>query len=130
MEEKFLNTLIGTQNLNHNTSSTKIILKATMELYEKIINKDLLVRRINVTANNITNVLDFKKQKQYEQIDLFNDYKQEEEILKKEFQERNLQKAVIQIKNKYGKNSIIKGMNLQKAGTTIERNAQVGGHKA
>ena len=130
MEEKFLNMLIGTQNLNHNTSSTKLILKAAMELYEKIINKDLLVRRINVTANNITNVLDFKKQKQYEQIDLFNDYKQYENMLNKELEERNLQKAVIQIKNKYGKNSIIKGMNLQKAGTTIERNAQVGGHKA
>ena len=92
MEEKFLSTLIGTQNLNHNTSSTKLILKATMELYEKIINKDLLVRRINVTANNITSVLDLKKQKQYEQIDLFNDYKRDSELLEKElisFEEAN-----------------------------------------
>ena len=130
MVEKFPNMLTGTQNIDHKTSSTKIILKSIMELYEKIINKNLLVRRINITANNVTSVLNYDGQRSYEQIDLFNDYKKNEAIYEKEIQERNLQKAVLQIKSKYGKNAIIKGMNLEKAGTTIERNSQVGGHKA
>ena len=63
-------------------------------------------------------------------MDLFTDYKKKEKEKVEEEQERNLQKTVINIKNKYGKNAIIKGMNLQEAGTTIERNNQVGGHKA
>ena len=71
-----------------------------------------------------------ENKKIFEQIDLFTDYKKKEQEQKKEKKERNLQKAVINIKNKYGKNAIIKGMNLQDAGTTIDRNNQVGGHKA
>lgn len=103
---------------------------ATMELYERIINKDLLVRRVNITANNVVNVLNAQKENTFEQIDLFTDYKQKEKIDKQEKKENNLQKAMINIKSRYGKNAIIKGMNLQEAGTTIERNSQVGGHKA
>ena len=120
----------GTINLDHQTSSTKIIMDLTMRLYERIINKDLLVRRINITANNVINVLEAEKKKTYEQIDLFIDYHQKEVEQQEEKKERNLQKAMINIKEKYGKNAIIKAMNLQEAGTTIERNNQVGGHKA
>ncbi len=118
----------GTINLNHQTSSTKIIMEAVMELYERIMNNKLLVRRVNITANNVINVSEVKE-KDFEQIDLFVDYKEIKQKEKKEQDERKIQKAMIDIKGKYGKNAIIKGMNLQEGGTTIERNGQIGGHK-
>lgn len=118
----------GTINLDHKTSSTKIIMDAVMKLYEKIINKQLLVRRINITVNNVVDEFTEKNKKTYEQIDLFTDYQQKAEKLQKEKMEKELQKAMIGIKNKYGKNAIIKGMNLQDGGTTIDRNKQIGGH--
>lgn len=118
----------GTINLDHKTSSTKIIMDAVMKLYERIINKQLLVRRINITVNNVVDEFTEKNKKTYEQIDLFTDYQQKVEKLQKEKMEKELQKAMIGIKNKYGKNAIIKGMNLQDGGTTIDRNKQIGGH--
>lgn len=118
----------GTINIDHKTSSTKIIMDATVKLYEKIINKDLLVRRLNITANNVTNIAD-EKEKSYEQIDLFTNYEEVNKNRKKEADELRIQKAMIDIKQKYGKNAIVKGMNLQKEGTTIERNGQIGGHR-
>lgn len=118
----------GTINIDHKTSSTKIIMEATLNLYEKIINKDLLVRRLNITANNVTNIAD-EKEKSYEQIDLFTNYEEVNKNRKKEADELRIQKAMIDIKQKYGKNAIVKGMNLQKEGTTIERNGQIGGHR-
>jgi len=119
----------GTINLNHKTSSTKQIIEATMELYERIINKDLLTRRITVTANKVVNEERVKNEKKYEQIDLFTNYNEKESEIRKEEKENKVQKAIIDIKNKYGKNAIIKGMNLEEGGTTIARNSQVGGHK-
>ena len=121
--------LTGTINLDNKTSSTKIIMEAVMKLYQRIMNKNLLVRRINISANNVVNELTAEKEKTYEQIDLFTDYHQKEEKEKDEKTEKELQKAMISIKQKYGKNAIIKGMNLQEGGTTIERNSQIGGHK-
>ena len=100
-----------------------------MSLYERIINKDLLCRRINITANKIIEEEKAPK-KNFEQIDLFTDYAKKEKDKEKELHEREIQKAMIGIKNKYGKNAIIKGMNLEEGGTTIDRNNQVGGHKA
>ena len=121
---------LGTINMDHLTSSTKIILEATMKLYEKIINKDLLVRRVNITANNVISTIVAEEKSTFEQIDLFTDYDKKEKEQEAEKRERDLQKVMINIKSKYGKNAIIKGMNLQEAGTTIERNNQVGGHRA
>ena len=118
----------GTINLDHKTSSTKTITKAVMELYERIMDKRLLARRIYVVANNVIDEETAEKEQLYEQIDLFSDYKKKEEESKNEQLEKNLQKAMIDIKSKYGKNAILKGMNLQKAGTTIDRNSQIGGH--
>ena len=120
----------GTANLNHYTSSTKLIMEATLQLYERIINKNLLARRINVTANNVIDVSKAKLKKASEQLDLFGDFKRREKELQEEQVEKNLQKSILNIKRKYGKNAIVKGMNLQKAGTTIDRNSQVGGHRA
>lgn len=118
----------GTINLNHKTSSTKAITKAVMELYERIMNKNLLARRIYVVANNVIDEETAKKEQLYEQIDMFSDYKKKNEESKNEQMEKELQKAMIDIKNKYGKNAILKGMNLQEAGTTRDRNRQIGGH--
>ena len=120
----------GTINLDHKTSSTKTITKAVMELYERIMDKRLLARRIYVVANNVIDEETVEKEKLYEQIDFFSDYKRKEEEVKNEKKEKNLQKAMIDIKNKYGKNAILKGMNLQEAGTTIDRNSQIGGHRS
>ena len=118
----------GTINIDHQTSSTKVIMEAVIKLYEKIINKQLLVRRLNITANNVVQASEVKEQK-YQQIDLFTNFEEVNKQREKEKAEREIQKAMIDIKSKYGKNAIIKGMNLQKEGTTIERNSQIGGHK-
>lgn len=118
----------GTINIDHKTSSTKVIMEAVMELYERIINDKLLVRRLNITANNVVNISKVKEET-CEQINLFVNYEEVNKQREKEQAEREIQKAMIDIKNKYGKNAILKGMNLQKEGTTIERNSQIGGHK-
>ena len=128
MDEKYQSMLIGTINLNHKTSSTKIIMEAVMELYQRIMNKQLLARRINITANNIVNEEMAKQERDYKQIDLFTSYQEEIEKEQEELTEKELQKAMIDIKRKYGKNAILKGMNLQEGGTTIDRNKQIGGH--
>lgn len=120
----------GTINIDHKTSSTKIITNKVMELYESIINKDLLVRRINITASDVVNEDDYKNILIYEQMDMFIDYNALAKQRKKEQLEKSLQKAVLTIKEKYGKNAILKGMNFVAGGTTIERNEQIGGHKS
>ena len=126
----------GTINLEKYTSSTKIIMEAVTKLYDRIINKELLTRRINITANKIINRTERLENnlENFEQISLFEDYSKQnkikEEKLKREEEERSLQLAVLNIKKKYGKNSILKGMNLENGGTTIERNGQIGGHKS
>ena len=120
----------GTINIDHKTSSTKIITDYVMNLYESIINKNLLVRRINITAEDVVNEDDYKNNKKFEQINLFIDYNEVERQQNKEKSEKELQKAVLDIKTKYGKNAVLKGMNFIEGGTTIERNGQIGGHKS
>ena len=118
----------GTINIDHQTASSKVLTGYIIKLYEQIVNKQLLVRRINITVNNVVNE-NMVKTSDYEQINLFVDYAEVNEKRKKEEAEKEIQKAMIGIKSKYGKNAILKGMNLQKEGTTIERNKQIGGHK-
>lgn len=124
----------GTANLKRQTSSTQIITDAVMDLYDRIINPGLFIRRVTVTANHLVNEAEAKDTNQYEQLDLFTDYaaldkkrKAEEDRLSKE---RKLQEAMLSVKKKFGKNAILKGMNLQEGATTIERNRQIGGHKS
>lgn len=119
----------GTINLKYKTSSTKALMNAVMELYSRIVNDKLLVRRITITANNVMSENDINSNKNFEQIDLFTNYQQKEQNIKKEQFEKKIQKAIINIKKKYGKNAILKGMNFEEGATTIERNTQVGGHK-
>ena len=118
----------GTINLEQRTSSTRKIMEATISLYERIINKDLLVRRINITANKLVNE-NINSKKSCEQLNLFENLEESVKQRAKEQAEKNLQKALLGIKNKYGKNAILKGMNFEDGGTTIERNGQIGGHK-
>ncbi len=126
----------GTANLGRQTSSTKQIMEAVMELYDNIVNPDLLVRRINITANRLVDEGEAKEvtEGSYEQLTLFTDYEaeqkkkeEEEAILSKE---RKLQEAMLAVKKRYGKNAMLKGMNLQEGAMTMERNNQIGGHKA
>ena len=120
----------GTININHKTSSSKLLIKNIIELYDRIIDKNLLTRRITITANNVINEDIAEKDEKPKQISLFIDYNKLNEEMEKEKAERNIQRAMLNIKNKYGKNAIIKGMNLQDGGTTIARNMQIGGHSA
>ncbi len=119
----------GTINLDHKTSSTKIITNGAVELFDKIINKNLSVRKIYISACDVVNEDDYKNILVYEQMNMFIDYNELEKTRKKEQSERNLQKTVLEIKDKFGKNAVLKGMNFVEGGTTIMRNGQVGGHR-
>ena len=123
----------GTINLEPQTSSSKIIMENMVKLYDNIVNKNLLIRKINIVANNLIGEENIQIKHKIEQIDLFSDYKDKTEIIKKEQleekQEKELQNILLNIKNKYGKNAILKGMNLEDGATTIDRNGQIGGHK-
>ena len=119
----------GTINIDHKTSSTKIIIDKFVELYDTIINRELLTRRITLTACDLVNEDDYKNILVYEQMNMFIDYNLLAKQRKKEREEKSLQKAVLDIKSKYGKNAVLKGMNFVSSGTTIERNEQIGGHK-
>ena len=114
----------GTQNIDHYTSSNKIIGEAVTKLYERIIDKNLLTRRINISANNLIdeNEAEAETKQTFEQIDLFTDYSEVNKKKEEEKKEHELQKSILDIKKKYGKNAILKGMNFESGGTTIERN--------
>jgi len=124
----------GTTNLPCQTSSTKIIMKAVEELFDRIINWDLLVRRINIVAARVIPECEVTDKISFEQLDLFTDYaalELEREYEQKERErERRLQHAVLDIQKKFGKNAVLKGMNLEEGAMTRERNGQIGGHKA
>lgn len=126
----------GTANLKEKTSSISIIMDAVMELYDRIMDPALLTRRMSVVAANVVDESEAEAQKTetYEQLSLFTDIKAEEERKKEEkaalLKERKAQEAVLAIRKKFGKNAILKGTNLEEGATTIDRNRQIGGHKA
>ena len=125
----------GSVNLGKYTSSSKLILDAIVDLYERITQPDLLVRRVTVTANHVISEERIPNpEDKGEQLDLFTDYTavtaERERAENEERKEKSLQHAMIAIKHKFGKNAILKGSNLQAGGMTIERNQQIGGHKA
>lgn len=122
----------GTVNLEHYTSSSSIIMKSFVNLFDKISNPILLIRKLNLTVSKLICEDKVQTNKKVEQINLFTDYKKKEieEAKQKddENKEKEIQKVILQIKNKYGKNAILKGMNLTEGATAIERNKQIGGH--
>lgn len=106
----------GTADLGTTTSSTRKIITSILELYDRIASKELMVRRVTLSANNLI-------EERYEQYDLFTDPIEQEK-------ERKMQEAMLSIKKKFGKNAILKGINLEDGATTKERNKQIGGHRA
>lgn len=124
----------GTANLKQHTSSSRLMTQAVVKLYNEIVNPDLLIRRITMAANHVISEKEVQEEQQYEQMNLFTDFgiakKEKEEKNEKLEREKKMQKAMLDIKKKYGKNAILKGMNLQEDGTAMERNRQIGGHKA
>lgn len=127
---KIPKTAHSSENIGRYTSSTKLICETAMKLFDRIVDKELLVRRMYIVANHIITENDAEKEREYVQLNLFSDtgkQEAEENELKKE---KDMQKAILKIKSKYGKNSIIKGMNLKEGATALERNRQIGGHKA
>ena len=125
----------GTINLDGYTSSTKKIMCAVSDLFDRIVDKNLLIRRLNVTANHVILESDApQRTASYEQLDLFTDYAAREAAQEKERheleREQKMQKAMLTIKKKFGKNAILRGMNLEEGATAKDRNAQIGGHKA
>ncbi len=124
----------GSINLPEQTSSTKVIMEAVMELYDSIVNPDLLVRRVNIAANKVVPESEKRKPDEFEQLNLFMDYdkvskerQQQEQELERE---KRMQHAILDIQKRYGKNALLKGMNLEEDAMTIKRNGQIGGHKA
>lgn len=122
----------GTVNIGRKTASTKLITEAVLKAYDEVVNPDLLIRRINLTANRVVPEDTASQGTAPYQLSLFETY--DEEKLKKEDaeleKERKIQETLIGIKNKFGKNAILKGLNLQEGATAKDRNEQIGGHKA
>ena len=124
----------GTENLERYTSSSKRLVDAATALYERVVNPQLLVRRMYLTATHVLDAQDAPDPTALEQLDLFTDYQaveqaraQEDAELEREHQR---QKAVLEIKKKFGKNAILKGISFTEGATARERNGQIGGHKA
>ena len=120
----------GTANLGKYTSSSSRIIDAVTELYDRIVDGNLLVRRIYVVAAGLKTEEEGKKQSEYVQLDLMTDYAEIEREEKKDEREKNLQKALLDIKKKYGKNAVLKGTNFVEGATMKSRNEQIGGHRA
>lgn len=124
----------GSINLDGYTASTHQIMEAASALFDRITDPDLLIRRMYLVANRVLFENDAPRRNDCEQLDLFTDYAAEEEKRRKEEEalarERKLQQAALAIKKKFGKNAILKGMNLEEGATARDRNSQIGGHKA
>jgi len=110
----------GSINLGRYSSSTAHITECVTKLFDRIVDRHLTIRRLNVTAQHI--IPDEKAENQV-QLSLFEDSEDDSK-------ERKVQESILQIKKKYGKNSILRGMNFEEGATAIERNSQIGGHKA
>lgn len=124
----------GTVNLDKYTSSTKLIIDAVMGLFERIVDKNLLIRRVNISANRVVDEGSIEKEDEIQQLDFFTDYKTRQEKKEEDetelLKERKIQETILDIKKKYGKNAVLKGVNLEEGATTLDRNKQIGGHKA
>lgn len=124
----------GTTNLKSFSSSSRLIIDAVLKLYDEIIDKNLSIRRINVTANHLTKENEVKEENSYEQMSLFTDYgiaeKEKEAEEEQLSREKKMQRAILDVKKRYGKNALLRGVDLEAGATTISRNKQIGGHKA
>ncbi len=119
----------GTTNLPNKTTSSTALINALMELFDRIVDKTLLVRRLTIAACKLVDESELTKCVAFEQLDLFTDYDKSSNSQSLS-REKKMQDAVVTIKHRFGKNAIFKGMNLKEGATAIERNGQIGGHKA
>ena len=124
----------GTASLSCHTASSKELIRATSDLFDRIVNPILLIRRLSITANHTVPERSVSTPILYEQMNLFTDYAALEKRRKKKQAElerdKKLQQAILTIKKKYGRNAILRGMSLEEGATARERNKQIGGHKA
>ena len=124
----------SSENIGRQTSSTKQITDAMLRLYDRIVDPKLLVRRMYVAANHAVPADSVKEAPVYEQMDLFTDFEelqqQKEAEEEKLAREKRLQSAMLSIRQKYGKNSILHGTSYEDGATRRDRNKQIGGHKA
>ena len=127
----------GTFNFKKPTSSSRLIMNGATEIFDRHVNSDLLIRRMNLTTNHVKDEVMLSANpstENYEQLDLFTDYealdklkREEKKILEKE---RRMQEAQLKIKMLFGKNAILRGLNFEEGATAKDRNKQIGGHKA
>ena len=120
----------GSQNIGRYTASSRLIVEAALTLYDRIINPDLFVRRMYLVANHTLDEKKASEQVQGEQLDLFSTVEQTDAQNAALEKEKSIQKTVLDLQKKFGKNAVLKGMNLQEGATAMERNRQIGGHKA
>ena len=128
----------GSCSMTRFTSSSRMIMEAALSIYDKNVDPKLLIRRVEIAANHVVTEQEAKKleneKQQFVQLDFFTDYNAENERRQKESaeleKEKKLQLAALKIKEKFGKNAILKGMNLEEGANTRQRNQQIGGHKA
>lgn len=124
----------GSQQLGGFSSSSRKLTQAALQLYDRIIDPQLLVRRLSLTANHVIPENEVPRRQDYEQMDLFTDYaalqQQHQQDQQQLAQEKKIQKAVLSVQKKYGKNALLKGMNLKDGATAKDRNQKIGGHKA
>ena len=125
----------GTFSIGMPTSSSRLIMEGAAELFDRIVNPDLLIRRLNLTTNHVMTEDSLAvRQKEPEQLDLFADYEARDEQRQKEQawleKERRVQEAQLKIKQRFGKNAILRGLNFEEGATAKERNQQIGGHQA
>jgi len=125
----------GTFNFEKPTSSSRLIMDGATELFDRCVNPDLLIRRLNLTTNHVVSEASASAQDSApQQLDLFTDYealaKQRQEEQTKLDKERRIQKTQLKIKKRFGKNAILRGLNFEEGATAKERNEQIGGHKA
>ena len=125
----------GTLNFKKPTSSSRLIMEGAAELFDRHVNPDLLIRRLNLTTNHVVSEASVAAQENApQQLDLFTDYgalkKQHKEEQAKLDKERRMQEAQLKIKQRFGKNAILRGLNFEEGATAKERNKQIGGHKA
>ena len=124
----------GTENLQRKTSSSQVLADAMMNLYRRITDKNLLIRRIAMSANRVTDEKCMEEKPEFQQLDFFTDYEalqqQMEEEKSRLQEERQMQETLLNIKKKFGKNAVLKGMSLQEGATARDKNNRIGGHKA
>ncbi|MGN1457371.1 MAG: DNA methylase [Acutalibacteraceae bacterium] len=120
----------GTENIDRQTSSSNLLINAVTNLYDRIVDRNLLIRRISISANRVVDEKAAAEKQEFQQLSLFTDYEQQEKEQENLERERRMQEAVLTIKKKFGKNAVLKGLNFRDGATAKDRNKQIGGHKA